>query len=264
MELSFKLESFEGPLDLLLHLIDKNKVDILDIPISLITDQYLEYIGQMETEDMNLMSDFLVMAATLLEIKSRMLLPVEKEESGEVEDPRAELVERLMQHKMFLRLSEELAEQEATAAQSFFRSESLPPEVTAYEEPVDLQKLLSGLTLQKLEGIFRQVMERQTERIDPVRSTFGTIRKEPFRVSDKVRSILSLAGRKRNFSFRELLERQATRTELIVTFLAVLELMKMGQVRAMQEEVDGEILIERTAEDQISAEDLEKAMEMEF
>ena len=95
MELEFKLEKFEGPLDLLLHLIDKNKVDIYDIPIADITDQYMEYVRQMEEEDMDVMSEFLVMAATLLDIKCRMLLPKEVNEEGEEEDPRAELVQKL-------------------------------------------------------------------------------------------------------------------------------------------------------------------------
>ena len=96
MVISYKLEKFEGPLDLLLHLIDKNKVDIYDIPIVEITRQYLEYVNQMEREDLNVVSDFLVMAATLLDIKSKMLLPVEVNEDGEEEDPRAELVARLL------------------------------------------------------------------------------------------------------------------------------------------------------------------------
>ena len=96
MAISVKLEAFEGPLDLLLHLIEKNKVDIYDIPIVMITEQYLDYIKAMETEDMNVMSEFLVMAATLLDIKCRMLLPKEVNEEGEEEDPRAELVQKLL------------------------------------------------------------------------------------------------------------------------------------------------------------------------
>ena len=101
MELEFKLEKFEGPLDLLLHLIDKNKVDIYDIPIADITDQYMEYVRQMEEEDMDVMSEFLVMAATLLDIKCRMLLPKEVNEEGEDEDPIAELVQKLLEYKMY-------------------------------------------------------------------------------------------------------------------------------------------------------------------
>ena len=101
MALEVKLQAFEGPLDLLLHLIEKNKVDIYDIPIVEITDQYLETIRQMEEADMNVMSEFLVMAATLLDIKCRMLLPREKDEEGQEEDPRSELVEKLLEYKLY-------------------------------------------------------------------------------------------------------------------------------------------------------------------
>ena len=101
MALAVKLQVFEGPLDLLLHLIDINKIDIYDIPISLITDQYLEYIRQMQAQDMEVMSEFLVMAATLLRIKSKMLLPAEPKDENVSEDPREELVECLLEHKMY-------------------------------------------------------------------------------------------------------------------------------------------------------------------
>ena len=108
MAIPVKLPVFEGPLDLLLHLIDKNKIDIYDIPIVEITDQYLEYIHQMEREDLNIMSEFMVMAATLLDIKCRMLLPKEVNEEGEEEDPRAELVQQLLEYKMYKYMSYEL------------------------------------------------------------------------------------------------------------------------------------------------------------
>ena len=101
MELSYKLEKFEGPLDLLLHLIEKNKVNIYDIPIAEITDQYMEYVRQMDEENLDVVSEFLVMAATLLDIKARMLLPKEVNEEGEEEDPRAELVQQLLEYKMY-------------------------------------------------------------------------------------------------------------------------------------------------------------------
>ena len=101
MAISVKLEAFEGPLDLLLHLIEKNKIDIYDIPIVEITAQYLDYIRQMQREDMNVMSEFLVMAATLIDIKCKMLLPKEVNEDGEEEDPRAELVQKLLEYKMY-------------------------------------------------------------------------------------------------------------------------------------------------------------------
>ena len=108
MAISVKLNVFEGPLDLLLHLIDKNKIDIYDIPIVEITDQYMEYIHAMEKEDLGVMSEFMVMAATLLDIKCRMLLPKEVNEDGEEEDPRAELVQKLLEYKMYKYMSYEL------------------------------------------------------------------------------------------------------------------------------------------------------------
>ena len=110
--ITYKLEHFEGPLDLLLHLIEKNKIDIYDIPIADITAQYLEYVRQMEREDLNIVSEFLVMAATLLDIKARMLLPREVDEEGEEIDPRAELVERLLEYKRYKLLADELADRE--------------------------------------------------------------------------------------------------------------------------------------------------------
>ena len=109
MEISYKLDNFEGPLDLLLHLIEKNKVSIYDIPIVLITEQYLEYVNQMDHEDLDVVSDFLVMAATLLRIKSKMLLPVEKADAEETgEDPRMELVNRLLEYKTYKYIAQEL------------------------------------------------------------------------------------------------------------------------------------------------------------
>lgn len=121
MGIPVKLQVFEGPLDLLLHLIEKNKIDIYDIPIVEITSQYMEYIRQMEREDLNVMSEFLVMAATLLDIKCRMLLPKEINEEGEEEDPRAELVEQLLQYKMYKYMSYELQDRQVDADQYFYR-----------------------------------------------------------------------------------------------------------------------------------------------
>ena len=158
MGISYKLESFEGPLDLLLHLIEKNKVNIYDIPIATITDQYLEYVKHMEEESMDVVSEFLVMAATLLDIKARMLLPKEVNEEGEEEDPRAELVARLLEYKTYKYMSMELKDMELDAEKIFYKSPTIPREVEKYEPPVDLDKLLDGVTLAKLQQIFQSVM----------------------------------------------------------------------------------------------------------
>ena len=132
MEISYKLESFEGPLDLLLHLIEKNKVNIYDIPIAMITDQYLEYVNHMEEESLDVVSEFLVMAATLLDIKARMLLPKEVNEEGEEEDPRAELVARLLEYKTYKYMSLELKDMELDAEKLFYKSPTVPKEVKEY------------------------------------------------------------------------------------------------------------------------------------
>ena len=146
MELAVKLKVFEGPLDLLLHLIEKDKLDIYDIPIAEITDQYMEYISSMDMEDLDLASEFLVMAATLLDIKSRMLLPADEEEEEEAKDPREELARRLLEYKMFKEISVTLQEREQSAGFVFYRQEDIPEEVSRYRPPVDLDQLLEGIS----------------------------------------------------------------------------------------------------------------------
>ena len=200
MGIPVKLEVFEGPLDLLLHLIEKNKVDIYDIPIVEITNQYMEYIRQMQREDLNVMSEFLVMAATLLDIKCKMLLPKEVKEDGEEEDPRQELVEQLLQYKMYKYMSYELRDRQVDANLILYKNPTIPEEVLEYVEPVDLDLLLGDLTM---------VQEH------------------------------------RRFNFRQLLQKQKSKMHVVVTFLAILEMMKLGEIYVEQESTCGEIMIER-------------------
>ena len=244
VQISYKLEHFEGPLDLLLHLIEKNKVNIYDIPIAEITNQYLEYVRNMEREDLNVVSEFLVMAATLLDIKARMLLPKEVDEEGEEIDPRAELVQRLLEYKTYRLMADELARREDGADRLLYKSPTIPPEVAKYEPPVDLDSLLDGLTLAKLKRVFEQVMKRKEDKVDPIRSNFGTIRREPVSLEQKIGSVMGYARKNRKFSFRQLLMEQADKLEVVVTFLAVLELMKIGKIHLMQEEIFGDMQIE--------------------
>lgn len=243
MELNVKLQKFEGPLDLLLHLIDKNKVNIYDIPISDITNQYMQYLNEMKKQDLNIMSEFLVMAATLLDIKARMLLPKEVNEEGEEEDPRSELVEQLLEYKMYKYISFELKDRQLEAEKSIYRQESLPEEVKKYTPPIDMELLCDGITLQKLDIIFKSVMKKQVDKIDPVRSKFGKIEKEEVSLEDKMSNLSSFAKENREFSFRKLLEQACTKMEMIVTFLAILELMKTGILRIKQEELFEDIQI---------------------
>ena len=248
MGIPVKLEVFEGPLDLLLHLIDKNKIDIYDIPIVEITNKYMEYIRNMQREGLNVMSEFLVMAATLLDIKCRMLLPKEVTEEGEEEDPRQELVEQLLQYKMYKYMANELKDRQLDADYVLYKKPTIPAEVQEYAEPVDLDRLLGDLTLVRLNEIFQDVMKRQVEKIDPVRSKFGKIEKEEVTLSDKFTYIHSYLKDHKRFSFRQLLEKQHRRMHIVVTFLAILEMMKQGDIRVEQEDTCGEIMIERTGD----------------
>ncbi len=256
MSLSFTLEKFEGPLDLLLHLIEKNKINIYDIPIVEITEQYMEYIRQMQEQDMEVMSEFLVMAATLLNIKSKMLLPKEEPENEEeAVDPRQELVERLLQYKMYKYASLELSDRQLDAGRVLFKEGTLPPEIADYKEPIDTKELLSDLTLQKLHEVFESVMKKQVDKIDPVRSKFGRIEKEEVNMAKKMHEIQEFALQNKRFSFRALLMKQYDKMDIVVTFLCILELMKIGRMHVVQEEIFDEIEIEYLAEDIIEFED---------
>lgn len=243
MGIPVKLQVFEGPLDLLLHLIDKNKIDIYDIPIVEITNQYMEYIQEMQKKDLNIMSEFLLMAATLLDIKCRMLLPVEVNEEGEEEDPRAELVEQLLQYKMYKYMSYELKDRQIDGEKLWFKDATIPEEVREYQEPVDLDVLLDGVTLSQLNQIFKDVMKRQREKLDPVRSSFGKIEKEEVTVEDKMEYLNEFVRTHKKFKFRDLLENQKSKVQLIVTFLAILEMMKIGTIRVEQESTFKDIII---------------------
>lgn len=247
MAIPVKLEAFEGPLDLLLHLIDKNKIDIYDIPIVEITEQYLDYIRRMETEDMNVMSEFLVMAATLLDIKCRMLLPREVNEEGEEEDPRAELVQKLLEYKMYKFMSFELRDRQVDAARNMYREQRLPEEVAAYRQPVDYEELIGDMTLNRLHEIFRSMIRRQEDKIDPIRSRYGNIEKEEIDMDAKLLYVEAYAREHGQFSFRRLLEKQSSRMEIIVTFLIILELMKTGRISICQEKLFDDIIITASA-----------------
>lgn len=238
-----RLEAFEGPLDLLLHLIDKNKINIYDIPVSEITDQYLDYVQQMKEEKLEVTSEFLVMAATLLDLKSRMLLPREEEEEEEQGDPREELVQRLLDYKLTKYQSEELKDKSLEASKNVFRAQDLPREVKEYQPPLDYDELLGETTLKSLTKIFEDVLKRQKNRVDPVRSTFGRIKKEEVSIEARTEELMAYFRTHSSSSFRALLEGQRTRQSLIVTFLILLDFIKSGLVHIRQSHIFGEIEI---------------------
>lgn len=234
MKIDIKLEAFEGPLDLLLHLIEKNKVSIYDIPIVEITDQYLEIVRDMELiESMESISEFLVMAATLLKIKSKWLLP--KEEKEEEEDPREELVQRLMEYKMYKYAAGTLKDLNVDAGKKFYKKETVPKELKTYVEPIDTKKIVGDVTLEKLNQVFLMVMKRKKDREDPIRSKFGKIEREKYSVDDQMKVIRHHVKDFRHVNFRTLLDIEPSKEKVIVTFLAVLELMKIGELSVVQE-----------------------------
>lgn len=243
-KLAFKINEFEGPLDLLLHLIEKNKFNIFDIPIVEITEQYLDYVNAMQESNLDVMSEFLVMAATLISIKAKMLLPKEEEEEIEEEDPRAELVRRLLEYKMYKYASYELKDMELDAERAYYKGATIPKEVKEYKEVIDPSEVIGDLTLAKLNEIFNQVMKRTVDRVDPIRSKFGTIEKEEVRIEDKMDEIRDSIRGLKGINFRTLLEVQASKINVIVTFLAILELMKVGDIVIKQEEIFGDIIID--------------------
>ncbi len=251
MPLEIRLDAFEGPLDLLLHLIEKNKVDIYDIPIALITRQYMEYLDAMESSDMEIMSDFLVMASTLLDIKSRMLLPKEKTPEGEEIDPRDELVAQLLEYKIYKYMSYELKDMQSVASKAVFRNVPLPEELKNAELPVDYDALIGDKSAELLRGAFHELMKRAQDKIDPIRSKFGHIEKEEIRVDETMEAIRSFSEKHREFTFRELLGEDFGKAELIVTFLCLLEFIRTGEFKVIQR--GKEILITVTDINEASA-----------
>ena len=189
------------------------------------------------------MSDFLVMAATLLKIKSKMLLPAEVNEEGEEEDPRAELVERLLEYKTYKYASYELKDKQMDASRLLFKEASVPEEIADIKDEVDVGELLSDVTLAKLQDIFKSVMKKQIDKVDPIRSKFGKIEKESITLEDRMLFIEEYAMLHQKFSFRQLLEEQPSKMMVIVSFLGILELMKVGKLKILQENIFDDIYI---------------------
>ena len=216
---------------------------VYDIPIAMITEQYMEYVNQMDKEDLNVVSEFLVMAATLLDIKSKMLLPKEVNEEGVEEDPRAELVEKLLEYKLFKYMSYELKDRQIDAERAFYKEPTVPKEVAAYRPPVNLEELIGDLTLHRLNQIFQDVLKRQEEKIDPIRSKFGKIEKEEVSMSEKLVQVRSYLKEHKQFSFRQMLSKNSSKVSVIVTFLVILELIKTGFVTVQQENTMADIEI---------------------
>jgi len=256
MNVNYSLEAFEGPLDLLLSLIEKNKIDIFDIPIVEITEQYLEHVSAMDNE-MEYMSDFLVMAAMLIKIKSKMMLPAPEPEGDEdAVDPRQELVERLLEYKMYKYVSGQLKDKQMDASRFLFKNPTIPDEVRDYKEEADVEALLEDVTLSKLKDIFDDLVKKKENRIDPVRSKFGKIVKEDTNIYRTIYDLQEYGLINRHFSFRNYMSKLSSKMEMIVSFLAILELIRMGRVKICQEDLFEDIAIDYLANDIAPVEDI--------
>ena len=232
----FKLKDFDGPLDLLLTLIGKAQIDIKDIFISQITDQYLEIIRQSEDLDMDETSDFLVMAATLVEIKSRAMLP-RPPATEEEEDPEAELIRRLEEYKRYRETAESMKAFEQASRRLFTK---LPEEYPLPPQEVEL----TGLTLEGLTSAFLRIWERKPVLDDDPQSNHyapRNIHRDSYSVQECMLSLLQRLKAKKRISFEEAFSDAPTREEVVTYFLAMLELLKLGQMHVHQDETYGTI-----------------------
>jgi segregation and condensation protein A len=237
MSYKVKLQLFEGPLDLLIYLVKKDHLNIYDIPIAKVTEQYLAYLELMKCLDLNIAGEFLVMAATLLQIKSKMLLPadpasVEQEEQA---DPREELIKQLLEYERFKEIAQELRQRETSQQDVFKRpkpvmlAKGLPAEGPGYFE-ASIFDLITA---------FSKALE------DTPKELFYDVIKDEFTIEEKIHNILHNLLIKSALSLSELFSQTRNKVEIIVTFLAILELIRIKEIVAVQQEVFGEIEVVR-------------------
>ena len=230
-----RIENFEGPLDLLLHLIKKNEINIYDIPVAMIAQQYLEYLEAMEELNLNVAGDFLVMAATLLQIKSKMLLPVDEtaDDDEDGPDPREELVRRLLEYKTYREAARQLDDQEKMWREIFWREQAPSVEEVEKDLPLD------NVSLFDLVDALKEVLERNPS------SRLIEIVPDNLTVRERMNVILEMLEGKDSISFAALFEGSSHRMVVVVTFLALLELMRLRVARVFQAETFGPILVSR-------------------
>lgn len=239
-----RLETFQGPLDLLLHLIREHEIDIYDIPIAVITEQYLEYIAFMESLDLSLAGEFLEMAATLIRIKVRMLLPPAVDEEEEQEDPRRQLVEKLLEYKKFKEAATHLSGREDERKEHF--QHGVDPRVYREidEEIFETEDILRDVTLFDLVDVLRDVLTRVPRRVD-----VHAVDLEQTTVEEQIGRVRSILEERGSVEFRDLLASATTRAGIVTTFIALLELIKMAVLRAVQERPFGTILVQLRTEE---------------
>ncbi|MDD3345231.1 MAG: segregation/condensation protein A [Candidatus Omnitrophica bacterium] len=240
MSYKIRLNMFEGPLDLLLYLVKKDHLNIYDIPIAEVTRQYLEYIDLMQLLDLEIAGDFLVMAATLMQIKSKMLLPAsESPDEEEQEDPRAELVKKLLEYEKFKQIADNLREKETSQQDVFRRPKTEPP---SGQEEAAKEGAYFEASLFDLINAFSRALK------DVPREVFYEVIKDQFTVEQKVHDILHLLLIENEIRLSALFKKSKDKLEIIVIFLAILELTKMKEIVARQDAAFEDIVISRNKE----------------
>jgi segregation and condensation protein A len=235
MSYKIRLEVFEGPLDLLLYLVKKDHLNIYDIPIAKVTEQYLQYLDFMKFLDLNIAGEFLVMAATLMQIKSKMLLPAEEAGNAEEEDdPRAELVKRLLEYEKFKEIAEDLRQRELEQREVFKR-----PKVEIDKEELGANEVYFEASIFDLINAFSKALE------EIPRNVFYEVIKDEFTVEEKVHDILHLLLVTESVVLSSLFGKAKNKLEIIVVFLAILELIRMKEILALQKGLFEEIQISR-------------------
>lgn len=236
-----KLENFEGPFELLFHLLEKDKINIYDIPIVKITEQYIEYIEAAKSMDLELASEFMVMAATLLNIKSKMLLPKSPLKKEDEEDPREELVQKLIEYKIYKEIAKYFEQAELDANKNFARSKK---DNIKYKDNV---KIVLDVSIDKLVDAFKNVLKRKelNEKLKNTDSFIHQISREEFTIEDKMQYIKDNVSRKSEIIFYSLFDEDYTRAEIVTTFLALLELIKLKIIIVVQKDVFSDIFISK-------------------
>lgn len=244
MSLSIKITNFEGPFDLLLHLIKKNEMDIYNIKILEITNQYLDYLKEMKHMDLDITSEFIVIAATLIEIKSKILLPkpkVENEEENEV-DATKELIDKILLYKKFKVAAEFLLEREKEAGIMFSKKPEIIEEKNHKETTADL---LKNITMLDLYNLYNELMNIYLSKINTEATIEDKIKMEVYKIEDKMDELKNIMNINPKVHFTNIIMSYKSKTEVIVTFLALLELIKLKNVKVIQEGNFKDIYIER-------------------
>ena len=245
MDYNYKINEFEGPLDLLLSLISKHEVDIVDIPIFEITKQYIDYISNFKEFDFEIASEFIIMASELLEIKSKMLLPnplYDNEDFNDIkDDPRDELVNKLLEYKMYKNAANLLDERHNDFGRTYFKSQE---DLTPFIKDTPLEELNKDLEKDLLVNAIKRVLIN-IDRTDNKRENyFEKVKRDPFTVEEKIKLIEKKLKSEKQFSFTSLFSDEIRKSEVIVTFMALLEMLKLNLITVVQQYLFDDIIIE--------------------